>query len=104
MHPMPSYWLLERNHIKWGFVIYRRTYADDEAWARFISVLKDCSHNYLITQDGARELAEKLVWTVHEDRASLDGASVEQVREHYPVDEEYQEDPDDPTVDEGPAS
>lgn len=25
----------------WGFVIYRATYGDDQAWARFLSLLKE---------------------------------------------------------------
>lgn len=34
---------------KWGFVVYRCTYGNDFAWARFMERLSDCSTAALMT-------------------------------------------------------
>lgn len=67
---------------KWGYVIYRCTYDDDEAWKKFIEFLKDYTHNELQEAD-ALDLAEKLDWKVEADPQALDGASTDQVRDFF---------------------
>ena len=59
---------------KWGWVIYRCTYADDQAWARFRALVESQSHESIAESD-APEIANSLEWTWVEDAATLDGAS-----------------------------
>lgn len=37
----------QTGHHKWGFVIYRCTYSDDEAWLRYVQYVKDTTINKL---------------------------------------------------------
>ncbi|OCK72872.1 hypothetical protein K432DRAFT_387656 [Lepidopterella palustris CBS 459.81] len=67
---------------KWGFLIYRCDYSSDDAWAKFISTVQ------LQMREGlellrATDLVPTLEMTVKEDRETLDGASVDQVREIF---------------------
>lgn len=65
---------------KWGFVIYRCTYTDDEAWSRYVQYVKDKIIAFL-DHIGQQFLLEKyLEVQVFEDRDQLDGASKAQVR------------------------
>jgi len=68
-----------QNHPKWGFIIYRCDYRDDFIWARFIDQWSQWVNDWLI-RHGDRGLINNLAWTVREDRASLDGATIEDVR------------------------
>jgi hypothetical protein len=68
-------------HHKWGFLIYRTTYDDDEAWRRFMRGLKWAVHESIAK--GFDRVAPFLQWTVVEDRSVLDGASKDIVREHF---------------------
>jgi hypothetical protein len=66
---------------KWGYVIYRCTYADnDAAWERFKTIVHEQTQEDL---DATPELANRLEWTFVEDRATLDGASIPQLRERF---------------------
>jgi hypothetical protein len=65
---------------KWGFVIYRCTYDDDAAWERFMAHLNTRTRLSLESyKDG--DLFPRIDWSVQQD-PSLDGASVEEVREY----------------------
>jgi len=66
-------------HDKWGWVIYRCTYDDDEGWTRFKQFIIQQSRAN-ITESDTPELADSLEWTFVEDRATLDGASKDQLR------------------------
>lgn len=68
---------------KWGFVIYRCTYAAastartaDEEWAAFMAILNARVSEYL---EEEQELMASLDWSVQEDR-ELEGASTKEVR------------------------
>ena len=74
--------LAELKHDKWGFVIYRCTYQDDEAWGRFKQIVLERAQEDMQESD-APEVADKLEWTFVEDRAALDGASRSQLRERF---------------------
>jgi hypothetical protein len=74
--------LIERGHRKWGFVIYRCTYDDDDAWVRFMEIANRRGEDDLTDSD-VPELLQTLDWKVHEDRELLDGASKDQVRKHF---------------------
>ena len=67
---------------KWGWVIYRCTYADDEAWARFRDYVEAESRKEIAESD-APEIADRLEWTWVEDPASLDGISTIALRERF---------------------
>ena len=70
----------QTGHHKWGFVVYRCTYSDDEAWLRYIQYIKDQT---IATLDfyGQQFLLEKyLDIPVVEDPQQLDGASKPHVR------------------------
>lgn len=66
-------------HTKWGFVVYRCDYADDEA---FMKLLSNIYHEaaYCLKVLEAEDLQPALDFTVKEDRKSLDGATIDQVR------------------------
>lgn len=66
----------------WGFVIYRCTYGDDDAWARFMKIVNERVRESLEAYD-TPELMETLDWPVQEDRATLEGASKDVVRQHF---------------------
>ncbi|KAF2966290.1 hypothetical protein GQX73_g7284 [Xylaria multiplex] len=76
-----DYWL-------WGFVIYRCTYDDNSAWARFLAILNERTRVALEeelafcssagTENGDAVLGRligSLRWDVRDDRALFDGAS-----------------------------
>ncbi|KDN71854.1 hypothetical protein CSUB01_10993 [Colletotrichum sublineola] len=68
---------------KWGFVIYRCTYEDDELWSRYLAQLKSFCHAHLVEYRRAELLEQHLVWVVIEDRAALENASRSDVRKHF---------------------
>lgn len=67
---------------KWGWVIYRCTYKDDEAWSQFKAEIEDQCRESLRRQD-VPELIDTMEWTFIEDRESLDGASKDQLRARF---------------------
>ncbi|WQF79052.1 hypothetical protein CDEST_04066 [Colletotrichum destructivum] len=60
---------------KWGFVVYRCTYGDDELWNRYLTRLKRFCHDDLVENRRAELLEQNLDWVVIEDRVMLDNAS-----------------------------
>lgn len=63
---------------KWGFVVYRCTYGDDDAWARFMDQLNRCTTYDLVELYDKADLANRLDWNVQQDPA-LEGASKDEV-------------------------
>jgi hypothetical protein len=74
-----QYEMEQVNQTKWGYVIYRCTYSDDEAWNSLIEFLKTDTREWL-KENNALDLAEKLDWKIVSDSQVLDGASTDQVR------------------------
>ncbi len=74
--------LREMRHDKWGFLIYRCTYADDPAWARFKQIINERSRQDVADSD-VPELANSLEWTFVEDSTTLDRASKELTRARF---------------------
>lgn len=95
---------------RWGFAVYRTTYDDDDAWERYLEVLKVTARRSLVQQGGDVLLEQYMDcrWTlpakftaksrtqrrhclthisplgpVISDRATLDGASKADVRRHF---------------------
>lgn len=79
-----AYFLMERldamGHEKWGWVIYRTDYNDDEAWVKFKDIIETESRDHLMSCGDAPGLDERLEWVFIEDRMTLDGATIEQLR------------------------
>ncbi|KAJ8116402.1 hypothetical protein OPT61_g2162 [Boeremia exigua] len=67
---------------KWGWVIYRCSYADDKAWAKFRARIESHSRTNIAESD-APEIADSLEWKWVEGRASLDGASTTALRDRF---------------------
>ncbi|KAF1996774.1 hypothetical protein P154DRAFT_537710 [Amniculicola lignicola CBS 123094] len=67
---------------KLGFVVYRTTYEDDEAWASFLTLLTKQTIARIKSSPLAG-LESRLDWNVQEDRSNLDKASFETVRDHF---------------------
>lgn len=67
---------------KWGFVVYRCTYGDDERWAQFMARLNTHRDAVLRAFYHKPELVESYDWNVHED-PSLEGATKDEVRRRF---------------------
>jgi hypothetical protein len=74
--------LAKLKHDKWGFVIYRCTYRDDQAWNRFKQIVHTRTQDDMADSD-APEAADSLEWTFVDDRVTLDGASKDQLRARF---------------------
>lgn len=75
-------YLRGNNLDKWGWVIYRCTYDDDEGWTRFKQHIIQRSRAEIAESD-TPELADSLEWTFVEDRVTLDSASRAQLRSRF---------------------
>ena len=80
MHILPSAeqnilsFLRHQKHERWGWVIYRCTYNDDEAWDRFKDFVDQQSRQFIAESD-TPEIADSLEWTFIENRDILDNAT-----------------------------
>lgn len=74
--------IYNRKHKKWGFVIYRCDYASDETWAKFLAIVKENLDTSLKLAE-AEDLKSTLDMTPRKDKKTLDGATVDQVREIF---------------------
>lgn len=77
--------ITSRHHLpkpdKWGTVIYRCTYKDDQAWSRFKQKLQTETRETVEFYKRTTEpVAENHQWRLIENRALLDGASKAQLR------------------------
>ena len=71
------------NHRKWGWVIYRCTYGDDEAWERFKVLVTRYSRRDLQDKDVPQIVADGIDWTFVSDPTTLDGASRNALRKRF---------------------
>jgi hypothetical protein len=69
----------ENPESKWGFVIYRTTYADETEWKRFMDHINTRTRLKL-EKEGLGDLFSRIDWCVQEDPA-LENSRVDQVRE-----------------------
>lgn len=70
------------NHRKWGFLVYRVYYGDDAAWQRFMDILNRATDN-LVREMAKPYILPFLNWTEMQDRTTFDGASKDDIREHF---------------------
>ncbi|KAG8157315.1 hypothetical protein KVR01_012699 [Diaporthe batatas] len=68
---------------KWGFVILRGVYDNDDEWQTFLSLYKAAVADELHDAKLEDQLGQQLEWTVIEDPAILDGASKGAVRGRF---------------------
>ncbi|KAK6432421.1 hypothetical protein LTR95_011405, partial [Oleoguttula sp. CCFEE 5521] len=71
--------LLEDKHDKWGWVIYRCSYKDDEAWERFKQIITQRTRAQILKSD-APEAFNSLEWTFVSDRPTLEGIPMNRLR------------------------
>lgn len=71
------------NPRKWGWVIYRTAYGDDEAWEFFVQLVTRHSRYDLDFAKAPPILADTVEWTFVSDRATLDGASRDELRKRF---------------------
>lgn len=74
--------LAEASHKIWGFVIYRCTYEDEVAWTRFKQIADERALSDL-EESEAPQLLQSLSLKYFDDKEKHDGASKDQVREHF---------------------
>jgi hypothetical protein len=67
---------------KWGLLLYRCDYSSDEVWTSFLATVH-AEMQYGLEVLKAPDLLSSLDMTVQEDRATLDGASVDTVRDVF---------------------
>ncbi|KAF4547536.1 Hypothetical protein D9617_40g012750 [Elsinoe fawcettii] len=66
---------------RWGFVVYRCTYGDDDGWARCLHFLNENTRSNLEAQN-AVELMRTLNWSIQSD-PDFEGIDQERVRQHF---------------------
>ncbi|ROT37997.1 hypothetical protein SODALDRAFT_324451 [Sodiomyces alkalinus F11] len=77
-------WCMQQTgYHRWGFVVYRCTYSDDDAWARYVERMKQAAVDDLSRYGRDLLLAKYVDWTIVEDRDALDGASKADVRARF---------------------
>jgi hypothetical protein len=74
-------WLRQAPH--WGFLIYRCDYRSDDAWKTFINGWSSRVKSYLNEQYDDADLVRKLLFTVKDDRSTLNNATVERVHKLF---------------------
>ncbi|KAL2129955.1 hypothetical protein VTI74DRAFT_7060 [Chaetomium olivicolor] len=67
---------------QWGFVIIRGTYSSQSKWDKFIHLAQEDARDYF-EQRRMLDLYDKMAWTVIEDGAALDGASLEVAQKKF---------------------
>ncbi|OJI98294.1 hypothetical protein ASPVEDRAFT_25186 [Aspergillus versicolor CBS 583.65] len=67
---------------KWGFVIYRCTYANDSDWDAFMARIYGAVKEYLEYSNGM-DILDSFAPTVVQDWAAFEGATTAVVREHF---------------------
>jgi hypothetical protein len=69
---------------KWGFIVYRCTYRDDDAWHRFITEWRSMASAVVRRcYKDAESIMKSFDLKVIEDRATLEGASPKDVRARH---------------------
>lgn len=66
----------------WGLVVYRVSYSDDAAWERILAQINEGLRDSLEMAD-RQDLLSRHHLVLMNDRSQFDGATVEQVREHF---------------------
>ncbi|KAK4505308.1 hypothetical protein PRZ48_003271 [Zasmidium cellare] len=72
---------LNRHHDgKFGFVVWRCSYANDADWARFMERLTKHVHTQIDADPLGHKIKDHFAWDIMDNKEDLDGATKEQVR------------------------
>ncbi|KAF2171541.1 hypothetical protein M409DRAFT_18653 [Zasmidium cellare ATCC 36951] len=74
--------LEDYSHDRWGFVMYRTTYGDDDAWEQLKKIVKERAREQLLASTGPY-LLDSLDWKFFDDQEASDNASVANLRQHF---------------------
>jgi hypothetical protein len=74
---------LSANIPRWGWRIYRTTYASDSDWDRFMQTFHKTLAETFIKAHGNDKHMKYMQWRVVSDRARFDGATIEELRKHF---------------------
>ncbi|KAF1847646.1 uncharacterized protein K460DRAFT_414353 [Cucurbitaria berberidis CBS 394.84] len=72
----------DRKHKKWGLLVYRCDYASNDTWTKFLAAINQEMQRGLDIVQG-EDLKDTLEMTPKEDKNTLDGATVDQVRDIF---------------------
>ncbi|KAF6819543.1 hypothetical protein CSOJ01_01286 [Colletotrichum sojae] len=75
--------MVRTGYHKWGYVIYRCAYDDDDLWNRYLAELKKNIYNDLVRAGRADILGDYPQWDGIENCDSLDNASKADVGSHF---------------------
>ncbi|KEQ94433.1 hypothetical protein AUEXF2481DRAFT_275991 [Aureobasidium subglaciale EXF-2481] len=73
---------LADNHVTWGFVIYRTTYLNNEAWIAFLPRLHWWTNDSMEIFNG-QDVLDKMSWTIFDNAEEFENASVADIREQF---------------------
>lgn len=73
----------ETGYHEWGFIIYRTTYDDDDAFQRYIALLQQWTEQSLDRTGRKELLLQYHNFIIMDDKNLLDGATKVQVRKHF---------------------
>ncbi|KAK4450527.1 hypothetical protein QBC34DRAFT_379240 [Podospora aff. communis PSN243] len=85
--PFPSWGgvvnsMAHSGHHKWGFLIYRTSYDDDAAWERCMQIINRSTWLGL-NNENKLDLLPYVAFTPMENRSLYEGASKDQIRDHF---------------------
>ncbi|KFX88445.1 hypothetical protein O988_09020 [Pseudogymnoascus sp. VKM F-3808] len=76
-------YLRHLKHDKWGWVIYRCSYANDEDWTRFQQIINEKSRQDMAERGFPPDVVKSLEWTFISDPTLFNNASRDQLRRHF---------------------
>lgn len=75
--------MVHTGYPRWGFVVYRCAYGDDDLWERYLAQLKESVREELSRHPRGKLLEKYLDWVVVENPQKLDGAPKAEVRRRF---------------------
>lgn len=68
---------------KWGWIVYRTTYADDKKWEKFNEIFQTQVRDPVLNLDGGEHHSQFLDYTLRSDKSKYDGATAAQLRDEF---------------------
>ncbi|KAL8670648.1 MAG: hypothetical protein Q9168_004827 [Polycauliona sp. 1 TL-2023] len=75
-------WIKDMHEPNWGYIIYRCTYGDDQAWARCLARIRQHMERSLKEDEYGAQALQKLDLVIRENHL-LQGATSRQIRIHF---------------------
>jgi hypothetical protein len=76
-------WNLRINIPRWGWRMYRTTYASDSDWDRFVQIFHKALAETFKKAHGNDKHMKYMQWPVVSDRTQFDGATTAELRKHF---------------------